>query len=375
MKSTVIILILIVNFGFTQTIKVNLDKYGDSKFAGFKNNNYALPLYPRKKNKYYAKLPVSIFEDTLELLVTKKKNSYFPQKIECLNQTEDSWIFIYNKEDHLVTITDGNLKKESHLYNLNKREGKTIMVSSVKDELNADTSVWLGIERKMAKYGELSINDKTYTITVAGLNIKTPENKDISVISIDTSLSMYRGLVKNARCNSISSTKYLDFEGVFFRIKNIDPDGNFIEIEKCDKIVPDSCIYYDTYLRAFNYKYEGSDFDIRELLKEGKYVVLNVWTEYCPPCIRSIPLLNELHEKYKNKAIILSLFVGQQKDLSRMEADFNITYPVGILSEEIKKDILVYGYPYKAIISPDGKIIELGFRGVDKLEDFLENLK
>ena len=213
-----------------------------------------------------------------------------------------------------------------------------------------------------------------YAITIADLNTKTPKGGDASSISIDTSSSMYHNIVSNARCNSISNTKYLDFEGNFFRINKVDRDGEFIEIEKCDAIVEDSCIYIDTYLRAFNYKYEGDDFDIQEILDEGKYVVINVWSEYCPPCIRSIPILEELHKEYKDKVTILSLFAGDQKALTKLEDNFTMSYSLGIISEEIRNDIMVNGYPYKAIIAPDGKIIKLGFRGTKKLEEYIQAL-
>ena len=284
------------------------------------------------------------------------------------------WTFNYNADKRLLTITEEDLKKETHFYNLSAREGNIKSVYQVKNKVVSDTSMWLGIERKKVKYGYFRLNNMRYAIAIAGLNTKTPQGNDASAISIDTSSSMYHNLVSNARCNSISNTKYLDFEGNFFRINKVDRDGEFIEIEKCDAIVEDSCIYIDTYLRAFNYKYEGGDFDIQEILDEGKYVVINVWSEYCPPCIRSIPILEELHKEYKDKVTILSLFAGDQKALTKLEDNFTMSYSLGIISEEIRNDIMVNGYPYKAIIAPDGKIIKLGFRGTKKLEEYIQAL-
>ena len=374
MKHILLLIIFGWNLGFSQTIKIDLNHYGGSKFDGFVKRNFALPLYQEKKGVYYAELPARFFNDTLQLLITKEKNSPFPKNIKCLNMDNKPWTFNYNADKRLLTITEGDLKKETHFYNLSAREGNIKSVCQVKNKVVSDTSMWLGIERKRVKYGYFSLNNMRYAIAIAGLNTKTPQGNDASAISIDTSSSMYHNIVSNARCNSISNTKYLDFEGNFFRINKVDRDGEFIEIEKCDAIVEDSCIYIDTYLRAFNYKYEGGDFDIQEILDEGKYVVINVWSEYCPPCIRSIPVLEELQEKYKDKVTLLSLFAGNQKALTKLEDSFTMSYSLGIISEEIRNDIMVDGYPYKAIIAPDGKIIKLGFRGTKKLEEYIQSL-
>ena len=71
---------------------------------------------------------------------------------------------------------------------------------------------------------------------------------------------------------------------------------------------------------------------------------------------------------------ILSLFAGDQKALTKLEDNFTMSYSLGIISEEIRNDIMVNGYPYKAIIAPDGKIIKLGFRGTKKLEEYIQAL-
>jgi thiol-disulfide isomerase/thioredoxin len=367
-----ILFILIGNLGFSQVIRVDFDKYGRSGYDKMFKKKHALPFYLVEKGVYQTQLPIRKFNDTLQVRLIKKKNRYFPENIECLNQKDKPWKFSYDTEKRLITVKSDELEESFHLYDLPSREGRFIIAGYTGNQLTVDTSEWLGIERKRIMYGDLKIKDKVYTIARVNLNRTTSRGFDVSAISIDTSGSIYKIVVVNARCNRVSKTKYLDFEGNYFKTNNIDPD--FIEIEKCDEVIKDSTIYFDTNIRESNYVFEGNDLDYRSLLEDGEYLVLNIFSEYCPPCINDFPKLNKLQKKYEGKVTILGLFEGNQNDLTRLEETFSVTYPLGILNPEIKKDLLQGGFPYKALISPNGEIIKLGIRSTESLEEVLETI-
>ena len=80
MKHILLLIIFEWNLGFSQTIKIYLNHYGGSKFDGFVKSNFALPLYQEKKGVYYAELPSKFLNDTLQLLITKKR-IHLSQKI------------------------------------------------------------------------------------------------------------------------------------------------------------------------------------------------------------------------------------------------------------------------------------------------------
>ena len=381
MKFIIVSFIFTWTFGYAQSIKVKLDLYGDSKGGELFKVLPALPLYKVKENYYFTEIPNKRFRNnklnTIQLLVKKKSNkkSFFPSKIICLNAKENNLKFNYNNKNRLITIKKkGKVQAVYHIFDLTSRNGNIRAKKLVSDGVLSDTSEWLGIDSFYVKYGELNIGQKKYSIAIADKNSDSFFGTEFDLISIDTSLSRYQHAAINSRCEKIDKTKYLDFEGEYYEIKKIDKNGKFVRIEKCSKIIEDSCIYIDNNIRNYNFTYQDSIYSIHDFLNQNKYIVLDIWTEYCPPCIRDIPKLNELEGKYSDKVIFLGLFDGELKDLIRMENNYDIHYQVGVLSDKIKKDVLQSGYPYKLIISPSGKIIKTGISKTSEIEEFIKKI-
>ena len=92
----------------------------------------------------------------------------------------------------------------------------------------------------------------------------------------------------------------------------------------------------------------------------GKWVIVNYWATWCPPCAAEIPELNRFHKKHQAKDAVV-LGVNIEKDdidyVREFSADFKIAYPV------LQADNLVsspYGrisaLPTTFIISKEGKL-------------------
>jgi len=92
---------------------------------------------------------------------------------------------------------------------------------------------------------------------------------------------------------------------------------------------------------------------------KGKIVVLDFWATWCGPCIRGIPHINKLAEKYKGKVVFLG--VCHPKGGSKMKAlakKKGIKYPIAL--DHTGKTIDAYkvgGYPDYYIIGKDGKML------------------
>lgn len=55
----------------------------------------------------------------------------------------------------------------------------------------------------------------------------------------------------------------------------------------------------------------GTVFDLND--KRGKMVVLNFFATWCGPCIQELPLLHELHNKYRESEAIEFVIVGREE--------------------------------------------------------------
>jgi thiol-disulfide isomerase/thioredoxin len=92
----------------------------------------------------------------------------------------------------------------------------------------------------------------------------------------------------------------------------------------------------------------------------GKPVLLEFWATWCPPCRKSIPHLNELEGKYKDKGLVI---VGVSDEDAAAVKEFQkgtpMNYPNG-LSKDLVQKYGVNGIPHAFLIGKDGKLLWRG---------------
>lgn len=108
---------------------------------------------------------------------------------------------------------------------------------------------------------------------------------------------------------------------------------------------------------------EGNFYDLEAL--NDKVVVLNFWFVACKPCIKEMPELNELVEKYKNEDVVfLAMAMDKEGALKKFIEDNRFDY--SIISG--RNTIAKYGinvFPTHIVIGKDG-VIELFTQGLDQ---------
>ncbi len=112
----------------------------------------------------------------------------------------------------------------------------------------------------------------------------------------------------------------------------------------------------------FNAKtYSGDSISLDQY--RGKYVLIDFWGSWCPPCREALPGLIALYRKYHDKGIeFISVSVEDNEGQWRHSVKFfGIDLWVNIMATSMKPDIdKLYGansYPTMVLIDPDGKVI------------------
>jgi len=113
----------------------------------------------------------------------------------------------------------------------------------------------------------------------------------------------------------------------------------------------------------------------------GKFLILNFWATWCPPCVQEIPSLNQFHKKWSSRGVVV-LGVSVDRDLEVYQK-FLQKAQVQFLSvrDPERKVSRLYGtfkYPESYFIDPQGKVVHKIIGPADwtdpKMFDYLEQL-
>ncbi len=115
---------------------------------------------------------------------------------------------------------------------------------------------------------------------------------------------------------------------------------------------------------------------------QGKWVVVNYWATWCPPCIIEMPELQAFHDRHAaaDDAIVLGInteLIGKQQ-LQQFLDDYFITYPIFVSRPTQQSELgLIPGLPTTFLVSPQGKVVarQVGPVTQEMIEQFIKNFQ
>ena len=96
---------------------------------------------------------------------------------------------------------------------------------------------------------------------------------------------------------------------------------------------------------------------------KGKVVLVDFFYKSCAPCCAALPILQSLHEKYKDRGVVvvgIDPYDNPVKDeMVTFLAKRGITYTVLFSDHKLTETYHVHGFPTLFILDRDGKIVDI----------------
>ena len=110
---------------------------------------------------------------------------------------------------------------------------------------------------------------------------------------------------------------------------------------------------------------------------KGKFLLVDFWATWCPPCRKAIPELNKLHKQFGDKMAVIGISDEKERVVVSMKNP-HIEYFNAIDTQKRMKNVVqVKGIPHVMIIDPQGTVCWEGFpflSGHELTETVVENL-
>jgi len=104
---------------------------------------------------------------------------------------------------------------------------------------------------------------------------------------------------------------------------------------------------------------------------KGKYLIINFWATWCPPCLKEIPAFVEFYEQNSDRVEILGLDYEQadKKTILEFTDTFMVNYPIILFDDKNGSQFTnfgdVFGMPTTYIYDPEGRLVDFRMGEID----------
>jgi thiol-disulfide isomerase/thioredoxin len=379
--------LLLFQFSFGQDAKVIL-KQSYQKCQTIQNGYYEMTRYEKKtdnkdtlKTKFYCSFKklkddsiyssafhhYSFFKDTIKLdviytgvnLVTASSNDSSATIMSKPLWSNEIRAFSYDNELY-NPLTDKESSPIQHDSDFNDNKYSFKFIG--KEKLN-------GVECYHIKVNVFPKKDSLQIINIARFEfhywIKKQDSIPIQystafdwIIDTDTMYKYQLNVLNKYDINNLKNEDYLTLNSIptFYNKKDYVPVKNTELLSK--NVQPDllneGTVAPNWELNSLN----NEKISLKNL--EGQLVLIDFFYKACNPCLRAIPVLEALSQKYKNKGLrVIGIDPYDKKDdeILSLLSKIGVTYTVCLGGKNVEKDYHVKSYPTIFLIDKKGKII------------------
>ena len=128
----------------------------------------------------------------------------------------------------------------------------------------------------------------------------------------------------------------------------------------CRTLLISALLFISSTVSAVDFSFTDTEGETHTLSQyKGKWVLVNFWATWCPPCRKEIPDLSDYHLENDDAVVIGVNYEPGLKDerLKKFIAVYLVTYPVTRVNDEIIKALgEPRGLPTSILIDPQGNI-------------------
>lgn len=91
---------------------------------------------------------------------------------------------------------------------------------------------------------------------------------------------------------------------------------------------------------------------------KGKPAIVEFWATWCPPCRKSIPHLNEISKKYKDKGLVVVGITDEDKaTVEKFRKGTPMEYTVALDEGQLGRKLGINGIPHAFVVDKEGKVV------------------
>ncbi len=118
-------------------------------------------------------------------------------------------------------------------------------------------------------------------------------------------------------------------------------------------------------MEAPAYRLKTLDGQNRTLRQDrGKVVLVNFWATWCPPCLREMPAMQRLYEKFRGRGfevVAVSVDQGNSEAVRKFVNNLKLSFPIVLDPDQVTKQAYrVRALPTTFLIDRLGRVVALG---------------